>query len=277
MLGRSSAWRRPSAYRDAVIGPRRLLPVRLPARQARLSSTAGAPPVAMRPLPPSPWPVHGESAAQRKAHRIESVIRERTDCRACGNASADARYEPRRPVHRRGLPERGRGRSLARRAPARAGALRHDPATRTPAACCSCATRSPVRSSTSSYWYRSGINRTMTENLHGIARAVEDAGGLRPGDLVIDIGCNDGTLFDGYPPRDLSLSSGSTPPTSPATRSPRATRSCATSSARARCAERYRRPEGEGHHLDRDVLRPRGPARVRARGRRQPGRATASG
>ena len=25
-----------------------------------------------------------------------------------------------------------------------------------------------------SYWYRSGVNRTMTENLHGIARAVED-------------------------------------------------------------------------------------------------------
>ena len=25
----------------------------------------------------------------------------------------------------------------------------------------------------SSYWYRSGVNRTMTENLHGIARAVE--------------------------------------------------------------------------------------------------------
>jgi len=51
----------------------------------------------------------------------------------------------------------------------------------------------------SSYWYRSGINRTMTENLHGIAReAVETVGGLRPGDLVLDVGCNDGTLFDGY-------------------------------------------------------------------------------
>ncbi|MEA2420843.1 MAG: hypothetical protein QOE60_3049, partial [Thermoleophilaceae bacterium] len=54
-----------------------------------------------------------------------------------------------------------------------------------------------------SYWYRSGVNRTMTENLHGIARGVEELSGLRPGDLVIDIGCNDGTLFDGYSSRDL--------------------------------------------------------------------------
>jgi hypothetical protein len=49
-----------------------------------------------------------------------------------------------------------------------------------------------------SYWYRSGVNRTMTENLHGIARQAEDLAGLEEGDLVVDIGCNDGTLLDGY-------------------------------------------------------------------------------
>src|SRR3954471_5310291 len=54
-----------------------------------------------------------------------------------------------------------------------------------------------------SYWYRSGVNQTMTRNLHGIAGAVEDLVGLSAGDLVVDIGCNDGTLFDGYQSRDL--------------------------------------------------------------------------
>src|SRR5215207_9335138 len=49
-----------------------------------------------------------------------------------------------------------------------------------------------------SYWYRSGVNRTMTENLHGIARTAEELVGLGAGDLVVDIGCNDGTLLAGY-------------------------------------------------------------------------------
>jgi hypothetical protein len=55
-----------------------------------------------------------------------------------------------------------------------------------------------------SYWYRSGINRTMTENLHGIAQAAEELVGLSAGDLVIDIGCNDGTLLDGYRTESIS-------------------------------------------------------------------------
>jgi SAM-dependent methyltransferase len=56
-----------------------------------------------------------------------------------------------------------------------------------------------------SYWYRSGINRTMTENLHGIAREAEALVHLSPGDLVVDIGCNDGTLLDGYRTEDLKV------------------------------------------------------------------------
>jgi hypothetical protein len=55
----------------------------------------------------------------------------------------------------------------------------------------------------SSYWYRSGVNRTMTENLHGIARGVEAIMPLEAGDLVVDIGCNDGTLLDGYETKGL--------------------------------------------------------------------------
>jgi hypothetical protein len=49
-----------------------------------------------------------------------------------------------------------------------------------------------------SYWYRSGVNQTMTRNLHGIAEEAEAMVDLHPGDLVVDIGCNDGTLLDGY-------------------------------------------------------------------------------
>jgi hypothetical protein len=55
----------------------------------------------------------------------------------------------------------------------------------------------------SSYWYRSGVNRTMTENLHGIAHGVEAIVALEAGDLVVDIGCNDGTLLDGYETKGL--------------------------------------------------------------------------
>ena len=44
----------------------------------------------------------------------------------------------------------------------------------------------------------------MTENLHGIAKGVEGIVSLEAGDLVVDIGCNDGTLLDGYQSRELA-------------------------------------------------------------------------
>jgi SAM-dependent methyltransferase len=54
-----------------------------------------------------------------------------------------------------------------------------------------------------SYWYRSGVNQTMTRNLHEIATQAEELVGLHPEDLVLDIGCNDGTLLDGYETANL--------------------------------------------------------------------------
>jgi NDP-4-keto-2,6-dideoxyhexose 3-C-methyltransferase len=54
-----------------------------------------------------------------------------------------------------------------------------------------------------SYWYRSGVNQTMTRNLHEIAAGASELAGLEPGDLVVDIGCNDGTLLDGYKVENL--------------------------------------------------------------------------
>lgn len=49
-----------------------------------------------------------------------------------------------------------------------------------------------------SYWYRSGTNRTMREHLAGIA---ESAISLinKTQAIVLDIGCNDGTLLRSYP------------------------------------------------------------------------------
>ncbi|MGA2177690.1 MAG: class I SAM-dependent methyltransferase [Verrucomicrobiota bacterium] len=56
-----------------------------------------------------------------------------------------------------------------------------------------------------SYWYRSGINQTMRDNLAGIARHAEQTVELRGGDLVLDIGCNDGTLLKSYRTQGLRL------------------------------------------------------------------------
>lgn len=48
------------------------------------------------------------------------------------------------------------------------------------------------------YGYRSGTNELMRANLAGIARAAEEMVELRPGDVVVDVGCNDGTLLDSF-------------------------------------------------------------------------------
>lgn len=54
------------------------------------------------------------------------------------------------------------------------------------------------------YWYRSGINRTMTEELADIASNAVRAASLHAGDYVIDIGANDGTLLRSYDIKGLN-------------------------------------------------------------------------
>lgn len=49
-----------------------------------------------------------------------------------------------------------------------------------------------------SYWYRSGTNQTMTDHLGGVVKDVLARNDLGAGDIVIDIGCNDGTLLKQY-------------------------------------------------------------------------------
>lgn len=55
------------------------------------------------------------------------------------------------------------------------------------------------------YWYRSGMNKTMTDELNGIADKVEFLADLNPGDFVLDIGANDGTLLRGYKTKEINL------------------------------------------------------------------------
>lgn len=55
------------------------------------------------------------------------------------------------------------------------------------------------------YWYRSGINKTMTDELIGIAEKAESIANLKAHDYVIDIGANDGTLLRGYKVTGLNI------------------------------------------------------------------------
>lgn len=48
------------------------------------------------------------------------------------------------------------------------------------------------------YWYRSGTNQTMIDHLAGVVADVRARVDLKPGDVCINIGCNDGTLLKAY-------------------------------------------------------------------------------
>jgi hypothetical protein len=49
------------------------------------------------------------------------------------------------------------------------------------------------------YWYRSGTNTTMTRQLGDVVAGVREWVRLRSGDVMLDIGCNDGTLLSQLP------------------------------------------------------------------------------
>lgn len=53
------------------------------------------------------------------------------------------------------------------------------------------------------YGYRSGINKTMSDHLHDIVIKAQKIVHLEKNDIVLDIGCNDGTLLKSYTQQDL--------------------------------------------------------------------------
>jgi NDP-4-keto-2,6-dideoxyhexose 3-C-methyltransferase len=55
------------------------------------------------------------------------------------------------------------------------------------------------------YGYQSGINQTMTKHLQSIVADNLQIASVQAGDIVLDIGANDGTLLKAYPHAGLSL------------------------------------------------------------------------
>ncbi|MFH1545315.1 MAG: methyltransferase domain-containing protein [archaeon] len=55
------------------------------------------------------------------------------------------------------------------------------------------------------YWYRSGVNKTMISALSDITEKAEQIVPLKEKDLVLDIGCNDGTLLRSYKTKKLKF------------------------------------------------------------------------
>src|SRR3989338_3239562 len=53
------------------------------------------------------------------------------------------------------------------------------------------------------YWYRSGVTETMRRALQDITKRAETFLSLKPEDVVLDIGSNDGTLLRTYSAKGL--------------------------------------------------------------------------
>ena len=52
------------------------------------------------------------------------------------------------------------------------------------------------------YWYRSGINQSMKNELQRVVNSILEVKRLKENDIWVDIACNDGTMFD-FMPNDI--------------------------------------------------------------------------
>lgn len=53
------------------------------------------------------------------------------------------------------------------------------------------------------YWYQSGLNVSMVDSLRDVVRSIESKKRLRRGQVVVDIGCNDGTMLGLYSSEEI--------------------------------------------------------------------------
>ena len=63
----------------------------------------------------------------------------------------------------------------------------------------------PLNKMYGKYWYRSGMNTTMTNELKEIAESILSIKKFRQNDVWIDIACNDGTLFNFVPDNFIKI------------------------------------------------------------------------
>jgi len=63
----------------------------------------------------------------------------------------------------------------------------------------------PAETMWGNYWYRSGINTSMTKELQGIVGEITSRVKLKDNDIWLDIACNDGTLLSAVPDNLIKL------------------------------------------------------------------------
>jgi ubiquinone/menaquinone biosynthesis C-methylase UbiE len=63
----------------------------------------------------------------------------------------------------------------------------------------------PMNSMYGKYWYRSGINHTMRNELKDIVESITKVVKLKENDIWLDIACNDGTMFEFMPENVIKI------------------------------------------------------------------------
>jgi len=63
----------------------------------------------------------------------------------------------------------------------------------------------PLDSMYGKYWYRSGINQTMKDELKNVVESITKVVKLKENDIWLDIACNDGTMFDFIPKNVIKI------------------------------------------------------------------------